>query len=30
MDCPSELALVGEKIDNGSLVVDLIPTDKVG
>jgi hypothetical protein len=30
MDAPSELGLVGEKIDNGCLVVNLIPTDKDG
>jgi len=30
MDSPSELGLVGEKIDDGLLIVNLIPTDKEG
>lgn len=30
MDCPSELALVGENLDNGWLFADLIPCDKEG
>ena len=30
MDCASELTLVGERIDHGSLKVNLVPTDKNG
>lgn len=30
MDCYSELIIVGEKIDHGSMKVNLVPTDKNG
>ena len=30
MDCYSELIIVGERIDHGSLRVNLVPTDKTG